>query len=384
MAPSLSYSASHAIAGTTITVDGTGFTASDTISAFTVGGVTPTNTIVSTVVGFAGTWTGTFVVPDLAAGAKAVVVTDTDDGAVSGPSFTIDPSVDVDPSGAATHSASAVSSVTASSFSTTVSPDVIIAAVAWEDTGGASVSSVSDTTVGGPLAWTPRGQKVQYGSFFLQEWSAVASAVISSKTVTAHFSGTISGHAAIVVFGVAYSKLLFDTNPGLASGYNASVTSGTSIASSITTHLAPEYLLASILLAPAATITSASGWSQIAAVNATDFELQVQGQRVASIVTGFATGGSFASSTYTASLVADAIQESDATDNPYTQKYKQALIDKDGLITQGYAPQLTNSVSVSGNTTTYDYSNGAASTVTEAHTSQQNPQSAPSSNESDA
>jgi hypothetical protein len=65
--------------GTTVTVNGTGYTSGKTISIFTYGGVTPaTNTVIGQVVALAGTFSGTFVVP---AHSKGIVVVTAADSA---------------------------------------------------------------------------------------------------------------------------------------------------------------------------------------------------------------------------------------------------------------------------------------------------------------
>jgi hypothetical protein len=229
------------------------------------------------------------------------------------------------------------------------------------------------------LVWTARSMAKQYGSFFLQEWSAPSAATISGKTATATFSGTISGNTALAVFGVSYSGLAFDSNLGLPSGYLTSVTSGTSVETVASNNLAPDLFVSSLLLVPQAVVTPAAGWSAVAAVNATSFELEIQAKRVASLQIDLSAGGSFASGDYTATLMVDAIRESDATDNPYTEKMVGQLISSDGLVSKFFQPV----VSVSGTTITYDFSDGAMSTRTESHTSRKNPLTNPEDNEND-
>jgi hypothetical protein len=85
---------------TTITVQGTGFTAAEHISAFTFDGVTPPiNTILGgggALVGATGNWSGTFVVPAHAKATVVVAATDGSEGPINTP-FSVTPAISLNP-----------------------------------------------------------------------------------------------------------------------------------------------------------------------------------------------------------------------------------------------------------------------------------------------
>jgi hypothetical protein len=382
--PAIVYSVSSGIAGTVVTAIGSGFTIADVFSAFTIGGVTPLNTVVGTTVGAAGAWTAEFTVPDIAAGAKATVATDADDGAVSGPNFTVTQSIIVDPSGVGTHTVHAAASIT-TTFSASANANFIVAIVAWDDTGGTLVSSVADN-LGTHLTWVPRGKAKEYWDtsvdpanvYKMQEFVAAnPGGAIAGKTLTVTFSGAITGYAALAVFGTDYTGQKADANPGFPIGFVGTISGGTSSSCSVTTHFGPCLLIAATLLCPHAAITPQLGWDDNADVNATDFELEIQSKPIELPVNNYTVSETFAQGNYNNIILIDAILEYDATDNPYTEKYIQAVTG-DGTTTD--APVV---VTRSGNTITYDYSGGAATTKTETHTSEYDPTCAPPTNEND-
>lgn len=83
--------------GTTITVQGIGFTATDTITVFTFDGVAPaTETCTGQVVGATGNWAGTFVVPTHAKATVVVAATDGSEGPINTP-FSVTPAISLNP-----------------------------------------------------------------------------------------------------------------------------------------------------------------------------------------------------------------------------------------------------------------------------------------------
>jgi hypothetical protein len=96
--PELAITPNHATVGTAgISVVGSGFTAADTISAITIGGVVPaTETCTGQVVAADGSWSGTFTVPAVSGGSVPVAITDAFDGTVNS-GMTIDPAIIVAP-----------------------------------------------------------------------------------------------------------------------------------------------------------------------------------------------------------------------------------------------------------------------------------------------
>ena len=95
--PSITVFATNGVVGTTVTVTGTGFTASDTIGTFTFGGSTAlTNTVFGASIDAYGNWSGTFVVPAHSKGTVSVVAGDTHTGSAS-VNFIVNPLIVLNP-----------------------------------------------------------------------------------------------------------------------------------------------------------------------------------------------------------------------------------------------------------------------------------------------
>lgn len=304
----------------TVTVTGSGYSGTAALTGITIGGVTPsTQTVTAQTTNGTGGWSGTFVVPVLTSGNKTVTATTASDTASA--TFNVsgqEPAPDL--SGPANGTSNASTTVTAT-LTTTEFPDTIVAVVAWEDTGNQTVV-VTDAT---PLVWTSRSQPIAYGSFKIQEWTALAKAAVVGKLVTATFSAAITGRAAISVVGITNSGNTFDSNPGVPTPLTASGTL-TGFSTPIYTHLAPELLFGAILVAPQATVTSGSGWSKIDAVNATDFELQTEFLLATGLQYGTAVNWTAASHAYTAVGLADGILSPTSTTAPYSAVDEGAIV----------------------------------------------------------
>ena len=345
--------------GITVTANGTGYTATDDLTGITIGGVTPsTQTVTSQVVASNGSWSGTFVVPEVPSGNNTVTATTADDTASATfnlSSQTIGP----DSYGPVNGTSDASTSVTATLY-TTDYPDLIIAAVAWEDTNGATVV-VTDAT---PLVWNARSQPQVYGNFKIQEWYATAAAAVSDKVVTATFSTAISGEAAISVCGFVNTGFGFDTNPGLP---QALVTDATTASFSfpITTHLAPELLFAALVIIPDTDPDAGSGWTQLDDVDATDFRLFTEYQVATLPVSSQLITFTIANGSYQTIGFADGITGYRATNAPWTAIDIGAVVSNTNTAAteQGVGYWYTQKVSGSGQNITFNRSIGGPNAI---------------------
>lgn len=337
---------------TSVTVTGTGYSGTAALTAITIGGVVPlSQTVTAQTTNATGGWSGTFVVPVLTTGPQTVTATTAADTASA--TFTVSgQSIGPDSSGPVHGTATNAQTVTAT-LTTTSAPDLVVAVVAWEDTGTATVV-VTDAV---PLVWYARGPIRAYGNFKIQEWYASAAATIGGKVVTAAFSVAPTGRQAITVCGFANTNLSFDTNLGLPGEVNATGTFS-SVTSSVANKLVPDLLLGALLVAPQATITAGTGWIPLDAVNATDFELQTE-YSVASVLSQ-STGISWTvpSAPYTSVGLVDAVQSIGATAFPWTAKDIGAQVTSNGASEQGVAYWFYPQISTSGDVVTFDRSIG--------------------------
>lgn len=343
----------------TVTATGDAYTATDALTGITIGGVVPlVETVTAQTVNANGHWSGTFVVPVLTNGAKTVTATTAADTANA--TFTISgQSIGPDDSGAANGTANGGTTVTAT-LTTTSHPDLVVAVVAWQDTGTASVV-VTDAV---PLVWTARSQPKTYGNFKIQEWTAPAAATIAGKVVTATFSSAISGRSAISVIGLANAGIGFDSNPGLPSAVTASGTFA-AVSVPISTHLAPELLFGALVLVPQATITAGAGWIPIDAVNATSFELQTEYQLANVLQLNAPVSWNMVSAAQTAVGLTDGILAPNATNAPWTTIDLGAEVSNTNTASTeaGVGNWYYPKISPSGETVTFNRSVGGQGTL---------------------
>jgi len=275
-----------------VRVTGSAFTSGATITACTYNSVATVNTLVGQTVASDGSFTGTLIIPVTSPAGSHNISVSTSTPATATVAFVLTASIYP---ATAVHAISlATGTVTATALSA-ASGDLVIAVVAWHDTSGAYVSSITDNT-GLSLSWVPRGQPITNGSWIItgvfpsivktydqyniQIFTAIATGAIVNKTVTATFSAVPTGECAISVVGLVdvATPVFYDSNLGLPSPYVVGVNSAgaTTFSAKISNRNAPALLFGAMLLTPDNTITVGTGMTAVDAVDATDFYLATE------------------------------------------------------------------------------------------------------------
>ncbi len=275
-----------------VRVTGAGYTSGATIDVVTYNSVNcATNTLIGRTVAADGSFTGTLTIPMTAVGTHAITVHTTTPSTASANFIS---TTSVYPETAVHAESLATGTVTATALSAT-SGDLLVATVAWHDTGATSISvaSITDNT-GLSLNWVPRGQPITngawilsgsfpgtytrtYDQYYIQIFTAVATGTVTNKTVTATFSAVPSGECAISVVGLldVATPNSFDSNGGLPSPYVVTgiTADAETFSAKVSNRNAPALLFGAMILAPSNTVTIGTGMKAIDGYDATDFYL---------------------------------------------------------------------------------------------------------------